>query len=354
MFAKKRRRIKRKFTGNARRSFGRRRPSPETVFWVYLLLILVVAGSGLVAYEVLFGSWGMAYSEQNIIRPLEDEETEVKEEATRVEWIPKTPVSHVSILLLGLDNHGMCDAIMIVSYDMETYAPSLISIKRDTYVPGQTWAAGGLGQDHIAWANYRGMGSDKDFHAGAGLTAYTVEELLGIDLHAYAAITFDGFVELIDLIGGVTVTVAPGFAGLENGALPTGLQHLSGTQALTYARHRQNPRISEPGSTSEDGDRVRRNQDLVRAILDRGKDMETDNILEMVDKLENSLFTSLEDWDILELANVMYNNDPEMLQAYVLPGEGEELYQEHVNANIYYYFLDFEETDSILQELGLK
>ncbi len=333
------------------RPYRRRKKSPETVFWIALLTILIVVGSGFAVHTILFGAWSTAHSGQNM--PL-SATVEITEETKVREWTPKTPDTHHSILLLGLDNHGMCDVIMIVSYDLFTFDTSLISIKRDTFVPNQNWAAAGLGQDHIAWANYRGMGLDDDFHNGAKLAALTVEELLGINIHSYVTITFDGFVEMIDLIGGVTVEVAPEFAERQGETLPTGRQHLYGEQALIYARHRQNPRIPEPGSTSQDGDRVRRNQNLMAAIFEQGKKLDSQEILAIVEELDENLYTSLQDWDILELVNVMYNHDPETLNTVVLPGEGDELYQEHVNRNIYYYFLDFEETDRILQELDLK
>lgn len=335
-----------------RRTFGRRRKSPETLFWTIVIVLLIFAGAAFGGYYILFGPNGYARAVQNNPLPVAAE-LELSSAETSL-WEPKTPENHTSILLLGLDDHGMCDVVMIFSFDMETYEASLISLQRDTYVPQQTWAYKESGQDHLAWANNRGMGLDNDYHAGARLTAQTVEELLGIDLHAYASITFDGFVELVDLIGGVTIEVAPAFADRQGGALPTGLQQLTGAEALIYARHRQNPRIPEPGSDSQAADRVIRNQRLLKALLEQCKSLGSETLAQIIDTLDQNLFTSMDDWAILELANILVNRDLDELETLILPGQGETVYQERIDNETYYYFLDIEACDFILQELGLK
>ncbi len=333
-----------------RRRSRRRRKSPETLFWVLLLSVLALGAAGFVAHNILFATEQAAEAEWDQV--LTDAVGADDIEAPG--WEPREPADHTNILLLGLDNQGMSDLIMILSYHMKTYDSTLISLKRDIFVSGQDWASKDSGQDHLAWAHNRGMGPEKDYHAGARLTAQTVEDLLGIDLHAYATISFDGFTQLVDLIGGVEIEVAPEFALREGGALPTGLQRLEGSQALVYARHRQNPRIPEEGSTSQAGDRVLRNQRLLKAILEQCKTLGTDELLFIVGQLDDKVCTTMEDWDILDMANVLYNRDPGEIETVILPGEGERVYQERIDSEMYYYFLNFEETDIILRELELK
>ena len=351
-----------------RRTVGRQKVSPETVFWIFLVVVLTLGGAGFWLYSNLNGSTEPVDIIEDVTEPVDTEEdvtvpVDIEEDVTvpldieepeDSDWLPEVPDTHTSILLLGLDSHGLSDVIMIISYDMATYDSSLISIKRDTFISEQTWADKNSGLDHLTFANYFGMGPEKDYHAGARLATQTIEDLLGIELHAYASITFEGFVDLVDLIGGVVVDVAPAFAEREGGALPTGHQLLMGEQALIYARHRQNPRIPEPGSTSQDGDRVRRNQNLLKAILEQCKTLESDELLAVVDQLENKLYTSLDDWAILELANILYNRDTSTIKSVVLPGEGKMVYQTRTENDVYYYFLDFAESNIILQELGLK
>ncbi len=350
------------------RTVGRQKMPPETVFWIVLVVALALGGAGFWLHNnILASTRSPEVIEQEEPAKSDSEEDlndhpelTVEEPPVEIEapdkqvWTAKPTDSHTSILLLGLDNHGLSDLIMVLSYDMETYESSLISIKRDTFVHKQLWAAQDSGLDHLTFAHYYGMGPQKDFHAGARLAAGTIEDMLGIELHAYVSITFEGFISLVDLIGGVVIDVAPQFAQREGGALPVGRQRLNGEQALTYARHRQNPRIAEPGSTSQDEDRIRRNQRLLKAIFEQCKTLETDELLAVADQLENKLYTSLEDWDILTLANILYNRDPAMIKTVILPGESRLVFQEQVERDVYYYFLNFEESDRILKELGLK
>ncbi len=353
-----------------RRSVRRRKKSPETIFWMVLVAILVLAGTGFLAHNVLFASGGPASwlaaltagrNNEVAIDSVEvaeniSEQPEVVDAAEDFLnlWEPKEPTTHHNILLLGLDNHGMSDVIMIFTYDLQTFDSALLSIKRDTYVDNQTWARKDSGQGHLAWASNRGMLADGDYDDGANLAAYTVENLLGIELHNYAAVSFEGFTEFVDLIGGVQIEVDPEFAGREGRSLPTGLQRLDGEQALVYARHRQNPRIPEPGSTSQDGDRVRRNQRLLKAMMEQCKTMGSDELMHVVEQLDNKFYTSLDDWDILDMINILYNRNPDEIETFIMPGEGERVYQERIERNIYYYFLDFDSCDMILEELGLK
>lgn len=344
--------MRRKYYRGHGRSIGRRRKSPETMFWTVIMGLLVLAGGAFLAHSTFFSAQNDPPSyETNQVLPTE---VQLEERAEKPVWEPKEPDTHTNILLLGLDNQGMCDSAMIVTYDMQTFESAIISIQRDTFIGNQTWGNNNSGQNHLAWANQQGMGQDGDFHAGARLTAMTVENLLGIDLHAYATITFDGFVEMIDLIGGVIVEVAPEFALRDGTKIPTGRQRLNGNQALIYARHRQNPRIPEPGSESQHGDRVRRNQRLLKAILEQCKTLNSDELLNITNQLDNRLHTTLDDWDILDLANVLYNRDPKEIKSIILPGAGEMVYEDRIDREIYYYFLDFEATDTILEELGLK
>lgn len=338
-----------------RRPFGRRRP-PETTFWIAALIVLG-AGSVFMAFVIFYNSSLTASSRPFL--PLSEGEIPPEEEPPVEEpdlrrWSPREPVTHMSILLLGLDDYGMSDAIMIFSYDLRTFEASLVSVKRDTYVLDHTWADKNSGQCHLAWASNRGMGREGDVHEGANLAALTVEDLLGIDIHAYAVIGYEGFTTLVDALGGVTVPVPAGFAELGGGAPAPGVQRLDGSQALIYARHRQNPRIPEADSTSPDGDRVRRNQRLLAALLEEGRTMDPEALLAVVESLEDHFTTSLADWDLLELINLLVHQDSEQLRLEVLPGQGRPVYEELIEKEIYYYFLDYGESRILLEELGLR
>lgn len=260
---------------------------------------------------------------------------------------------YTNTLILGLDNYPLNDTVMIVSYNNTTYESSIISVSRDTYTSFQEWAPKQSGLCHLAFASYYGSNAGKNMHNGAILTVRTIEKLLTIPIHHYASITFEGFVELVDLIGSVEIDVHPDFESL--GILPfSGLQTLNGNQALTYSRHRD-PRIKEAGSETSDGDRIRRNQRMLKAIFSQCKTLTSEELLAVFDALEgDKLFTSMDDWDLLTLANIFYDKNPEDMTSVVLPGEGKFVFQSNINKWIWYVILNISDTNDILQGIGLK
>ena len=321
---------------------------------IVIVFILAVFAAGVLWASYLFFTPDILLAEEEEQTEAIDLEPPAEEENDLLDWLPEDPGTHANILLLGLDSRGISDAIMVVSYNMETFESAIIGLKRDTFVEDQDWAADRPEYSHLGYAYYFGMGPDKDHHHGGVYTLLWVQHLLDIPIHGYASITFDGFVELIDQMGGVTIDVHPGFAERANNPLPTGRQTLDGNQALIYARHRQNPRIPEPGSNSHDGDRVRRNQYLLEALVKQAKQLEEEDMLDIFLKLQDNLHTSLDDWDLLTLANLYYHNDLKEIETVVLPGESETLYDDDGEFISHFYYLDKAATKTILQDLGLK
>ena len=89
----------------------------------------------------------------------------------------------------------------------------------------------------------------KDFPKGGLRTLEdAVGALLGIPIHYYASLDFDGFIKMVDAVGGVDVNVTKGFAdptydgfGFESTgyAIAAGPHHLDGANALAFARSRK-------------------------------------------------------------------------------------------------------------------
>jgi anionic cell wall polymer biosynthesis LytR-Cps2A-Psr (LCP) family protein len=98
--------------------------------------------------------------------------------------------------------------------------------------------------------------------------------IIGVEADYYVAIDFRGFVTLIDLIGGIDVVVErtiddpnyPGFndESYEHLIIEAGPHHFDGEMALKFARSRHD---------SNDFDRARRQQQVLRAVLQRVTDL---------------------------------------------------------------------------------
>src|SRR5437763_241063 len=75
----------------------------------------------------------------------------------------------------------------------------------------------------------------------------TLGNLYGLQIDYYVEVNFDGFKQVLDTLGGVTINVQnpvtdnyyPGDDGrLHRVYIPTGIQHMTGAEALIYARSR--------------------------------------------------------------------------------------------------------------------
>lgn len=153
----------------------------------------------------------------------------------------------------GEVGNGRTDTIMLVHLPgLGSSAPTtMVSIPRDSYVP-----IPGYGEDKINAAFALG---------GAPLLAQTVEQATGLRLDHYAEVGFDGFAELVDAVGGVTMCpaepIADPLAGID---LPAGCQELDGRTALGFVRTRATPRA--------DLDRMVHQREFMSALLHRGAD----------------------------------------------------------------------------------
>ena len=104
---------------------------------------------------------------------------------------------------------------------------------------------------------------------GLNLLHQTVSQMLGLQLDYYAEVNMAGFASIVDALGGVVVDVGPeriAIGGITpsgrlvrpDGYIPPGVQQLSGTQALAYARSR---------TYSSDYARMGRQRCLLQSIL---------------------------------------------------------------------------------------
>jgi LCP family protein required for cell wall assembly len=176
------------------------------------------------------------------------------------------PAGVINIALLGSDqvdkdSAGRTDVIIIASIDPAIPSVSLISVPRDFYawIPGH-------GFNKINTAYRRGE-LDHYPGGGPGLIKATIEYNLGIRIHYYALVGFDGFVKTVDTLGGVDVAVECALSdtfpdpdsptGRTDVDWEPGIYHLDGKHALWYSRSRW--------STS-DFDRNKRQQQVLRGL----------------------------------------------------------------------------------------
>jgi LCP family protein required for cell wall assembly len=152
---------------------------------------------------------------------------------------------------------GRSDTIMILRQERNGGA-ALMSLPRDL------------------WLEIAGTGENQRINtaytSGPEQLARTVSQSLGIPIHHYVEVDFNGFKEIVDRIGGVEICV--GFAAQDTHSglsLQPGCQNLTGTMALAYARSRYYEQWNGENwelDPRADLGRIERQQLFIRAAVD--------------------------------------------------------------------------------------
>ena len=153
----------------------------------------------------------------------------------------------VNFLLLGVGGAGhdgaqLSDTMVFGSFKPSTNELGMLSIPRDLYV-----SVPGYGNSKINAAN--AYGEEAGTGKGLDLATAVVSEILDQPVHYTIRVDFDGFSSVINQLGGVDICVDraftdnqyPEYEGSPTYKIVTfeaGCQHLSGDEALEYARSR--------------------------------------------------------------------------------------------------------------------
>lgn len=225
----------------------------------------------------------------------------------------------VNILLLGIDKrpneqYARTDTMILITVDPATGKAGMLSIPRDLWV-----TIPGYGENRINTAHYQG---DKNGYPGGGpaLAMKTVQYNLGVPVHFYMRVDFDGFRRIVDTLGGIDVDVPqtindPKYPNENYGYDPfyidRGPQHLDGNMALKYARTR--------ATAGSDFDRARRQQAVLFAIREKALAIgAVPKIPELWTTMAGTVQTDLQLVDILELAKLADKITGDDIQSAVL------------------------------------
>ena len=226
------------------------RPKRRRLRWGRLFLLLVVLA---VLLTSVF--WGSVWVYKNIIHAPEKKVVAADPAIEKDEKLNQ----RINVLLLGIDDGDSdagesepkrTDAMIVASFDPGQGKISMLSLPRDTMVllPGHT--------------QYEKINSAYTF-GGVTMAKQTVANLLRIPIHYYALANWKGFIEIINLIGGVDLYVDKDMHYEDPWAnlkidIKHGYQHLDGEKSGQYVRFR----------SDELGDigRVQRQQKFLKAL----------------------------------------------------------------------------------------
>ncbi len=244
----------------------------------------------------------------------------------------------INILMLGIGGEGhdgpeLTDTIIFASYRPSTDEVGMLSIPRDMTVeiPGYGWRK-------VNHANAFGEIGEKG--TGPELAAEVIGDTLNQDIHYYVKVDFAGFADLIDDLGGVDIYVENTFTDyqyptddylVETIHFDEGWMHMDGETALKYVRSRH-------GNNGEGSDfaRARRQQQLLMAVKEKsmsaGTILNPSKISNILTTLSDHIETNLSAWEIIRLATLGRDIDPEKIQNHVLDNSADSpLYATSLN-----------------------
>lgn len=243
--------------------------------------------------------------------------------------------SRISVLLIGADQRPTekafnTDTIILATIDPINKRVSLLSIPRDTRVSIP-------GHENI---KINGVAPLTDLDSLVDVVA----DLAGIPIVGYIQTNFNGFKQIINTLGGITVDVEKDMyyetGDKEDGYinLKKGLQKLDGSKALQYARFR-NDGLGDISRTA-------RQQVVLKAV---GKEMLQLSTLPklpwLIPELNNAVNTNLEFGDLFKIAKTAVKFNDVKIITQTLPGWFHDMY------GISYWDVDPEEVKEVVSNL---
>ena len=203
----------------------------------------------------------------------------------------------LDVLVLGVDKRPdasegestRSDTMMLVRVTPATGRVKLLSVPRDFYVEIEP---GVKDKINAAYA-----------YGGVDQARSVMEGITGVEIDHYVVVDFEGFEEVLDVIGGVKVNVGHGVFP-EKMHMGEGLEKLNGSKALRYARYRGTPRA--------DLDRIDHQQKLLAALRRRAFRWNSVTKLPGIIKATNdNVSTDLGVWQVIPLARALVLNGKE-------------------------------------------
>jgi LCP family protein required for cell wall assembly len=210
-----------------------------------------------------------------------DEITTDADPAVTVPEDQSVSVKPVAIMLLGFDTRKATgslntDVMMVAAFNPKTKSATVVSIPRDSKLEvdgynsrkANAYYVNFLKQarDKIADKKQAEQEARKNMRKMFG-------EFFGIDIDYTVTINFQGFIDVVDALGGIDVDVDMDMNYDDNADgtsihLKKGFQHLDGKKALDFVRYRKS---NDGTNMSSDFDRNKRESQVLGEIADKLK-----------------------------------------------------------------------------------
>jgi len=215
----------------------------------------------------------------------------------------------INLLLMGIDARGLeenarSDTMIMVSIDPKMKKVAMVWIPRDTRVK-------------VSNGSYNKINS-VNILDGPEAACETVSDLLGTRVDYYMVTNFEGFADIVDTLGGVTINVEGKMYHWDpdprlNIDLKAGVQKLDGQDALRYVRYR--------GGPTADIGRTGRQQKFVKALVaEMFKSKTIIKLPKLIPEINDCVKTNIPASDILYMVKMAQDFDNLTIATQTLPG----------------------------------
>ena len=196
------------------------------------------------------------------------------------------------------DGAQLTDSIMVISLDQETGDTAMLSVPRDLKASPTCTATGKINE--VYWCNNMEGNAEQ---AGAEALIAEVSDILDIEIQYYAHVNWGSLVQIVDTLGGITVTVdedIDDYYRYEAGGTYT----MGGEEALWLARIRH-------GTAHGDFTRTASQQKILIAIKNRifEKSLSITDLLSLASTLGDNLRTNFSIDEMKTLAHLSSSFD---------------------------------------------
>jgi polyisoprenyl-teichoic acid--peptidoglycan teichoic acid transferase len=252
----------------------------------------------------------------------------------------------INVLVMGLDKRAgdgdlpsRTDTMFVMTIDPSTRSARGLAMPRDLWVDIPT--PQGTVQERINAAYV--LGEARNYPGGGiGTVRRTVENLLGLKIDYHVMIDFEGFKEVVNLLGGIDVDIPEGlevddpyYSETERlgdyypCVFDAGFYHMDGSQALCVARVRRN---------SSDLERILRQQLIIYAMISKASSLDVltspQNVSSLWKNYKNTISTDINDLLVPGFARLAASIDQESMaflslgaatSPYTIPSTGAQV-----------------------------
>jgi len=308
-------------TRGSKKKSKKKRPVLKVFLFIIIFALLAMVGYG--TYIVIKGK-GLI---KNISIAVDEDDSGTKISIPVKESVKEKPVT---MLLLGIDQRSGAgglntDVIMVAALNPSTKKGAVVAMSRDTRISyeGKTRKANAFYANYYVAAQREGADKVEAMRKAKESAKQLFGEFYEIPLQYAVSVNFQGFRDVVDVLGGVDINVdmRMRWTDSHDGTdidLHPGQQTLNGKQTLDFVRFRQS---KENPNASSDFERNSRQTIVIKAILKKMISLGgVTKIGNVIDEISEDVHTDMPSEEITRMLTTYYNIDIDNITFTTLKG----------------------------------